>query len=398
VSARANRWVIAAAIASLVAGVTLSHVIEPGVRVEKVTLAGDTPAIRLSPASPGPHPIALLAHGATGSKEMLFRYGEALAAAGFDCYTVDLPGHGDSRRSFSIRNTRLTPGEVARALGSVDVFLGHSMGAAAGAGSVRNASLLPRLFIAVGDNPDLGVHGPPLLLLAGQFEEFVRPDRLKARTDARLVLSPWSDHVLELLDPCLVNAAVDAACGAVGKTPPAAPTSWLWRLAGLVLGMAGAVALIFFMPELPPRVAWARGFLVAVIIIFAPVLTMSTWLGWAPYLHRIPLQLALMIVLWLALVGVGKLHFPRWSIAAFAAVLALGCVIVTAYVVANAKSGDVAFRFLLLSIVMGINTVLLFEGAILGWIAARRGSRRDGDIAMAIYVGYAIGQWIPKFF
>jgi hypothetical protein len=73
--ARTNRWVIAAAIAILIVGAILSRVIEPGVRVEKVMLTANTPALRLSPATPGPHPIALLAHGATGSKENLFRFG-----------------------------------------------------------------------------------------------------------------------------------------------------------------------------------------------------------------------------------------------------------------------------------------------------------------------------------
>jgi hypothetical protein len=71
-SARTTGWVVVAAIISLGAGATLSHVFEPGVRVEKLTLTTNTPALRLFPATPGPHPIALLAHGATGSKEPLF--------------------------------------------------------------------------------------------------------------------------------------------------------------------------------------------------------------------------------------------------------------------------------------------------------------------------------------
>jgi len=85
VNAQANRWTTAAAIAALILGAILSRTIEPGVCVEKIMLATNTPALRLFPATPGPHPIALLAHGNGGSKEMLFRFGEALAAAGFDC-------------------------------------------------------------------------------------------------------------------------------------------------------------------------------------------------------------------------------------------------------------------------------------------------------------------------
>jgi hypothetical protein len=91
-SARTNRWVIAAAIAALILGAILSRVIDPGIRVEKIMLTTNTPALRLFPATPGPHPIALLAHGATGSKEMSFRFVEALAAAGFECYSVDQAG------------------------------------------------------------------------------------------------------------------------------------------------------------------------------------------------------------------------------------------------------------------------------------------------------------------
>ena len=144
--ARTHRWVIAAAIATLIVGAILSRVIEPGVHVEKVTLTANRPALRLSPATAGPHPIALLAHGATGSKENCFRFGEALAAAGFDCYSVDQAGHGESPQPCSCwhlhvewrwaTNILLKPRELERALGSVGVFIGHSSGAGAGEWSV----------------------------------------------------------------------------------------------------------------------------------------------------------------------------------------------------------------------------------------------------------------------
>src|SRR5215207_10101467 len=77
-AARNNCWVVVVASAALVLGAILSCVIEPGVRVEKIMLTTNTPALRIFPATAGPHPIALLAHGDGASKEILFRFGEAL--------------------------------------------------------------------------------------------------------------------------------------------------------------------------------------------------------------------------------------------------------------------------------------------------------------------------------
>jgi hypothetical protein len=371
------------ALAVLATGVALSHRVEPGIRVEGATLAGDTPALRFFPAGAGPHPIALLAHGVTASKETLFRFGEALAAAGFECTAVDLPGHGQSARSFSWNENAGTLGRLARTLGSVEVFVGHSMGAFAGAQAVREGGLSARLFIAVGALPNLGGHGPPLLLLAGRFEEAVPPAWLKARTDARLVLSPWSDHALELYDPTLVNAAVEAACALVGKTPPAAPTCWRWRLAGMVLGLLAALGLALGLPELPPRLAWVRGPLIAVIAIVAVAFTTGTWFGAAPALPRAPAQIAAMAIALLVVIGAGKLRVPRWSFAALAAALALGCAVMGVY---------------FLALFASLGALVLLAGTVLGWIAAHRGSKRDGDVALAILVGYAIGQWMPRIF
>src|SRR4051812_27375044 len=122
-------WIIAGVAAiCFITGVALSHVIESGVRVEKIMLTAHTPALRIFPATPGPHPIVLLAHGDGASKEMLFRFGEALAAAGFDCYSVDQTGYGESPQSCSRTNVRHNFVKAEQALGEVDVFIGQSMG------------------------------------------------------------------------------------------------------------------------------------------------------------------------------------------------------------------------------------------------------------------------------
>jgi hypothetical protein len=58
-----KNWIIAGVAAvCFVTGIALSHLIEPGVRVQKVTLAEETPALEFLPAGAGPHPVALLWH------------------------------------------------------------------------------------------------------------------------------------------------------------------------------------------------------------------------------------------------------------------------------------------------------------------------------------------------
>ena len=371
--------------------------IEPGVRVEKVMLTTNTPALRLFPATPGPHPIVLLAHGNGGSKETLFRYGEALAAAGFDCYSVDQAGYGESPQSWNHRLNFFQ--ELERALGEVDVFIGHSMGAARGSWSVREAGFRPKLFIGVGFPAKLGEHGPPLLLLAGLFEEFSfnRPARLQSITNAQVVISPWSEHILEAYDPVLVRAAVKAACASVGKPVLAAPTAWRWRFAGLVLGIAGALVLMFRLPELHPRLASTRRYIVPAVLLIALGLTLGKWVGVTPQWRRIPQQLVLLPVIWLALAGLSRLRLPRWSLAVVTGILALGCMaLVTWLPFPQFEKGIFLFGTHMCTLLLSM--LLLLPSALVGRIATRGGSRRDGDIAMAIFASYVIGQFMPLLY
>jgi hypothetical protein len=47
--------------------------------------------------------------------------------------------------------------------------------------------------------------------------------------------------------------------------------------------------------------------------------------------------------------------------------------------------------------IMVISTVSFLPGLFIGRIAARGGTRRDGDTAMSIFASYAIGQVMPFF-
>lgn len=388
-----RNWIIAGVAAvCLVTGATLSHVIEPGVRVKKVMLTTNTPAFRLFPATPGPHPIVLLAHGGGGSKEMLFRFGEAFAAAGFDCYSVDQAGQGESPQPCSLTNILIKPRELERALGGVDVFIGHSLGGGAGAWSVREGGFRPKLFIALESDIHVGEHGPPVVVLMTRFGEFAPVIRtwLKAQTNAQVVASPWSEHITAAYDPVLVNAGVKAACAAFGKPVPAAPTAWRWRAIGLLLGIAGAFILMFRLPELHPRLARVRRFIVPGVLLLALILTLGTWVGVSPQLRRVPAYFVVLGVVWLALAGLSRLRMPRWSLAVVTGILAVCCFAVFW------PTGS--FLFGISFAILAISTLLLLPAVAVGRIATRGGSRRDGDVAMAIFAGYCIGQFMPLFY
>src|SRR5207247_1071506 len=77
----------------------------------------------------------------------------------------------------------------------------------------------------------------------------------------------------------------------------------------------------------------------------------------------------------------GKLRIPRWSLVAL-------CVVVTAIAVCwfMASLSRPALILMASTVVL---TPALIAGVVIGWFAARRGSRLQGDIAMAIFLGCA---------
>jgi hypothetical protein len=113
------------------------------------------------------------------------------------------------------------------------------------------------------------------------------------------------------------------------------------------------------------------------------VLTTGAWVQMAPNPRRVPLHILAMGATWLVLAVAGTLRMPRWSYALLTGVAAVLCLLVGAY-------------FLALLAAIGAGGML--AGAVLGWLAARGGMRRDGDIAMAVFLGYVFVQWMPTIF
>jgi hypothetical protein len=90
-------------------------------------------------------------------------------------------------------------------------------------------------------------------------------------------------------------------------------------------------------------------------------------------------------IVWVALIGVRRLRMPRWSLPVATGILAFGFL-------AIAEHFPLSMLFVS---IFAISTLLLLVSMAVGRIAARSVSRRDSDVAMAIFAGYVIGQFMP---
>jgi hypothetical protein len=154
---------------------------------------------------------------------------------------------------------------------------------------------------------------------------------------------------------------------------------------------------MYRLPELHPRLARTRRYIVPAVLLIALGLTLGTWVGVTPQLRRIPQQLVLLVFFWLALAGLSRLRLPRWSLVVVTGILALGCMAFVAWLPFPQFEKGI-FLLAVLMCTLLISTLLLLPSTLVGRIATRGGSRRDGDIAMAIFASYVIGQFMPFFY
>ena len=151
---------------------------------------------------------------------------------------------------------------------------------------------------------------------------------------------------------------------------------------------------MFRLPECHPRLARTRRYIIPVVPLIVLALTLGTWVGVTLQLRRIAQQLVLLPVIWLALVGLNRLHMPRWSLAVVTGILALGCLVLQ---FASAENTTVLL-FATLMCTLVTSTLLLLPAVAVGRVATRGGSGRDGDVAMTIFASVVIGQFMPLFY
>jgi dienelactone hydrolase len=200
------------------------------------------------------YPGVIIFHGFSATKEMMRGFSEEFANQGFIALTVDALGHGQSshgiRGEIALKTTGLISFRYLLSRTDIDTtrigLVGHSMGGSI-LTQVTSVSNVPIASVVIGNslNPDsenpfiLNQTSPSNLLVAmGRYDELFTIDDTKqniaeslgldsvktehqygsfANRTARKIIISDSDHLLEVIDPEIIENAVRWISNAVNQ-------------------------------------------------------------------------------------------------------------------------------------------------------------------------------------
>ena len=285
------RWaVLILALAAVALSVWQLERVRSGILITALQV-GSTPATVYRLPDTGPAPVAVIAHGFAGSRQMMEGFALVLAGAGYIAVSYDLQGHGRNPVPMSgdvtqvDGTTRLLMDELGRvsdaalALPGTDgrlALLGHSMASDI---VVRQAIRDPRVgaVVAVSMFSSAVTATAPhdLLVIAGAWETMLAAEAERALqladpaaqfgqtvgdpaagTGRRAVLAPRVEHVGVLYSTAALRESRDwlnAAFGRTGEGGVPARGGWIvlllvsvvatgWPLAGLLQRFRAALA------------------------------------------------------------------------------------------------------------------------------------------------------------
>lgn len=417
--------------------------------VEIATAAGHPCQGTIWKSEGAPKAVILIGHGVTCNQGVMASIAKAFAHEGYLAVTFDFWGHGRSRERFAWKEN---PDQVrawcawARNTypGMPLAYLGHSMGGFAGAEAFAEAPLVDA-FVSMGALPPR-FSEVKTLVAAGYFEELFTPEEAQRRAagKAEVVISPYSNHMLEAWDPVLIRDMVywvDGTLGLPGDTSiawgrwlgelldllvggtvaflitggvigvlrgPAAPLDPLapgrprrlwavnpYRVAGRILGVHGGGQ--------PPRAtSWKRsallgaGYGVLLVLCMAVVLDRDAFTSAPVHPKRLLIWLlcsgALWPVFWLNERALEQLHYrhvwQRFGVAALTRAIPLALISLSVRLIAP----DLAFGAMIVGILAFVATLIALIYALATQAAA---DSRAGAIAASVYLAWVIAFWFP---
>ncbi len=156
----------------------------------------------------------LVVHGLNANKEMMNLLCFALSDAGFDVYSIDLPGHGDSETPFNALIARKAVAAALDSLGPDTAVIGHSLGATLLLDIANDRPLPSMVLLSPAPTPLDQIHSDHVLVMTGQFDLpriplFVpRIEDTAGISDFQKKTISWSGHSAYVLRPEAIRTVV----------------------------------------------------------------------------------------------------------------------------------------------------------------------------------------------
>jgi len=188
----------------------------------------------------------LIVHGLDASKTVPNLLSYTLAEAGFEVFSMDLPGHGDSVVPFATFTARDAVEQVLNRLGPETAALGHSLGGALLL-DVANDRPIPKLVLfSPAPIPLENIKADRILVLEGQFDPgYIRAFASQIRNAASNVEvrdMRWTGHSGGLLKPPVIESVVDWLEGS--RKTETLRKRFLLIAAMLISGLVAGIALL----------------------------------------------------------------------------------------------------------------------------------------------------------
>jgi pimeloyl-ACP methyl ester carboxylesterase len=129
-----------------------------------------TPYSHYSAAGPSSRARILVVHGLDANKSVMNMFCAALADAGFDVYSIDLPGHGDSAAAFEGTLARDAVASVLNRLGGDVIAIGHSMGSGLLLDIANDYNFKSMVLLSPPPTPVERLRAERVLVFTGQFD------------------------------------------------------------------------------------------------------------------------------------------------------------------------------------------------------------------------------------
>jgi pimeloyl-ACP methyl ester carboxylesterase len=190
------------------------------------------------------HRRILVIHGLDVSRETMQFMSTALADAGFEVYSIDLPGHGDSTAKFQTELAEQAVRNATAFLGA-DIVLGHSMAAGLLLDLAATEHFTTMVLLSPPPVSVSQIHADRVLVATGELDvprirSFASVAGDIGSPNVEEWILPWGGHSAPIFNPAYIRRVVDWLGGDSSKTRTGARMFWLAAMfvASVVLGAA----------------------------------------------------------------------------------------------------------------------------------------------------------------